>query len=62
MWDLVVFAALSQAFGGGLEGLWQILGRDGGLRTRGVDDVQEHGQELRHDHPPAIALMVKVGW
>jgi len=30
---LVVFAALSQAFGGGLEGLWQILGRDGGLPT-----------------------------
>ena len=30
---LVVFAALSQAFGGGLEGLWQILGRDAGLPT-----------------------------
>jgi MFS family permease len=30
---LVAFAALSQAFGGGLEGLWQILGRDAGLAT-----------------------------
>lgn len=29
--SLVGFAALSQAFGGGLESLWQILGRDAGL-------------------------------
>ena len=30
---LVAFGALSQAFGGGLEGLWQILGREAGMTT-----------------------------
>jgi MFS family permease len=30
---LIVFAAVSQAFGGGLESLWQIFGREAGLTT-----------------------------
>ncbi|MEO8114819.1 MAG: MFS transporter [Phenylobacterium sp.] len=30
---LVAFAALSQAFGGGMESLWQILGREAGMAT-----------------------------
>lgn len=33
---LIAFAAFSQAFGGGLEGFWQLFGREAGLPSAGI--------------------------